>query len=142
MIYAGIRADSATKVQACNLCILRSFTPVHHERQAYEVSSNLSKNHSRTPTLGFLSPASVGGNSRALLLAIIRRNQTRILFVWDPSWALFRGFVTAYQSKGDLDVAYTVIRPHSALGCTFALSSDYLKDFNSFCFTEEGGHCN
>ena len=121
-----------------HLSILRSFTLAHHERQAYGVSSSLSKNHSRAPTLGFFSLASVSGNSRALILAIIRRNQTRILFVWDPSRTLFRGFVTAYQSEGDLDVAYTVIRPHSAMRCTFALSSDYLEDFNSFLFTKKG----
>ena len=55
---------------------------------------------------------------------------------------VFRGFITAYQSEGNLDVAYTVIRPHSALECTFALYSDYLKDFYSFHFMEKGASCN
>ena len=125
-----------------HLSILRSFTLAHHERQAYGVSSNLSKNHSRSLTPGLFSLASIWGKSRALVQTIIRRNQTRILFVWDSAGTFFGSLTTAYQAKAELDVAYTVIRPHSALGCTFALPSDYLEDFNSFYFTEKGAPCN
>ena len=125
-----------------HLSIFRSFTLTHHERQAYGVSSNLSKNHPRSPTLGLFSLAIIWGNSRALILAITRINQTRILFVWNSAGTFFGSLATAYQAKAELDVAYTVIRPHSALGCTFALSSDYLEDFNSFYFTEKGAPCN
>lgn len=46
-----------------------------------------------------------------------------------------------HQAKAELNVAYTVIRPHSALECTFALLSDYLEDFYSSCFTEKGALC-
>ena len=53
----------------------------------------------------------------------------------------FEGLIAIHQTETELDVAYTVIRPHSALGCTFALSSDYLKDFYSFYFTEKGAPC-
>ena len=42
------------------------------------------------------------------------------------------------QAEDELNVAYTVIRPHSAMRCTFALSSDYLEDFYSFYFAEKG----
>ena len=124
-----------------HLGILRSFTLAHHKRQAYGVSSNLSKNHSRFPTPGLFRLASVGGNSRALIPAIIRRNQTRILFVQDFIWVIFEDFIAARQTKAKLDVAYTVIRPHSAMRCTFALLSDYLRDLYSFCFTEKGALC-
>ena len=119
----------------------QSFTRPNHEKQAYGVLINLSIVHSRTPILDCLSSASVGGNSRALVLATVRRNQTRILFVWGFIWAFLKGLTTAYQAEAELDVAYTVIRPHSALGCTFALSSDYLKDFYSFYFTKKGAFC-
>ena len=125
-----------------HLSILRSFTLAHHERQAYGVPSSLSNNCFHAPILGFFSLASVGGNSRALVLAIVRRNQTRILFVWDSIWPLFWSLIATYQAEGELDVPYTVIRAHSAMRCTFALSSDYLKDFYSFCFTEKGAPCN
>ena len=124
-----------------HLSILRSFTLAHHERQAYGVSSNLSKNHSRAPTLGLFSLASIGGNSRALFPAITQRNQTRILFVQDSIWAFFESFIAAHQTGAKLNVAYTVIRPHSLMRETFALYSDYLKDFYSFYFTEKGAPC-
>ena len=48
------------------------------------------------------------------------------------------GLVAAYQAEGELDVASTVIRPHLLMGEHFALTSDYLEDFYSFCFTREG----
>ena len=121
-----------------HLSIFRSFTLAHHERQAYGISSNLSKNHSRASTLGLFGLASIGGNSRALVLAIVRRNQTRILFVWDSAWMFFEGLIAIHQTETELDVAYTVIRPQSVLSATFVLTSDYLKDFYSFCFTEKG----
>ena len=124
-----------------HLSILRSFTFAYHERQAYGVPASLSNNHSRTPILGLFSLASIWGNSRALVLSIARGNQTRILFVCYSIWAFFGDLVTAHQAEGQLDVAYTVIRPHSALGCTFALLSDYLKDFYSFYFAEKGASC-
>ena len=110
----------------------QSFTRLHHEKQVCGCSLNLSDNHSRDPILGLLSVASVGENSRALVLSIIQRNQTRILFVWDSVWAFWGGVVTAYQAGAELNVAYTVIRPHSAMRCTFALYSAYLEDFYSF----------
>ena len=46
-----------------------------------------------------------------------------------------------HQIEAELNVAYTVIRPHSAMSDTFALSSDYLKDFYSFYFMEKGASC-
>ena len=46
-----------------------------------------------------------------------------------------------HQANAELDVANTVIRPHSAMRCTFALTSDYLKDSYSFYFTEKGAPC-
>ena len=125
-----------------HLSIFRSFTLAHHERQAYGISSNLFNNHSCTPTLGFFSLASIGGNSRALVLAIIRRNQTRILFMLNSVWAFLGSLTATYQAEAELNVAYTVIRPHSLMRETFALNSDYLKDFYSFCFTEKGASCN
>ena len=130
--YGGLAVLSIT------LSPSRSFTRPYYEKQACGVSSNLSKNYSRTPTLGLFGLASVGGNSRALILAITRRNQTRILFVWDCIWAFLRGLTAAYQAGAELNVAYTVIRPHSLMSETFALTSDYLKDFYSFCFMEKG----
>ena len=78
------------------LTLPRSFTLACHGKQVYGVSSNLSIAHSRTSNLGLFSLASIWGNSRALVLAIIRRNQTRILFVWDYKWAFFRrGYCSA-----------------------------------------------
>ena len=124
-----------------HLSILRSFILAYYEKQAFGVSASLSNNHSRTLTLGLFSLASIWGNSRALVLAIIRRNQTRILFMWGSAWTLFWNLITACQAEAELDVAYTVIRPHSAMRCTFALSSDYLKDFYSFCFMKKGASC-
>ena len=120
----------------------QSFTRPYHEKQAWGISSNLSGNHSRAPTLCFLSLASVGGNSRAFILATTRGNQTRILFMLNPVWAFLGSLITAHQAKTELDVPYTVIRAHSLMSETFALSSDYLKDFNSFYFTEKGAFCN
>ena len=74
----------------------QSFTRPGYEKQIYGVSSNLSIAHSRTSNLDLFSLASIWGNSRALILAIIRRNQTRILFVWDYNWAFFRrGYCSA-----------------------------------------------
>ena len=113
----------------------KSFTRALHKKQAYGVFSNLSLNHSRTSNLGLFSVASIGGNSRALVLAIMRRNQTRILFVWDVIWALLGGLIAAYQARAELDVASTVIRPHSVLSATFVRTSAYSGDFYSFCFT-------
>ena len=59
----------------------QSFIRAYHEKQAYGVIANLSIAHSRVPILDLFSLASIGGNSRALVLSIARRNQTRILFV-------------------------------------------------------------
>lgn len=56
-------------------------------------------------------------------------------------WALFGDLIGAYQAEGELDVAYTVIRPHSLIGETFVLHSDYNKDFNSSCFTGKELFC-
>ena len=46
-----------------------------------------------------------------------------------------------HQAEAKLNVAYTVIRPHSLMSETFALICDYLKDFYSFYFTEKGASC-
>ena len=64
----------------------KSFTLTHHERQVYRVSINLSINHSRALNLDPFRLASVGGNSRALLLAIVQENETRILFASFSVW--------------------------------------------------------
>ena len=64
----------------------KSFTLAHHERQTYRVAIDLSINHSRASSLDPFSLSRVGGNSRALLLAIIEENETRILFVSIPEW--------------------------------------------------------
>ena len=94
-----------------------------------------------TDLFNLSNPVSIQGNPRVFVLFIMRRNKTRILFVWDPIKAFFWVFITAHQAKTELDVAYTVIRPHSALECTFALISDYLKDFCSFYFREKRALC-
>ena len=46
-----------------------------------------------------------------------------------------------HQAEAKLDVAYTVIRPHSLMSETFVLYSDYLKDFYSFYFMKKGASC-
>ena len=86
----------------------KSFTHDYHRRQACVIPSSLSRNHSRDPLLDLFSIAIVGGNSRALLLAIVRGNQTRILFMLDFAWSLFSGFIAAHQSAMNLHVPYTV----------------------------------
>ena len=118
-----------------------SFTLAHHERQAYGVFSNLSNNHSRDPILDLFSIASIRGNSRALVLSIISRNQTRILFFLNFIWAFFGSFIAVYQTEAKLDVPYTVIRAHLLMGEHSALTSDYLKDLYSFCFMGKGAFC-
>ena len=119
----------------------QSFTRPHHGKQACGVSSNLSNNHSRTFNLGLFSSASVGGNSCALFLAIIRKNQTRILFLLDSVRAFFGGLIAVRLILGELDVPYTVIRAQSVLSATSVPTSDYLKDLYSFCFAEKGAPC-
>ena len=51
-----------------------------HEKRRYGVPLSLSTDHSRDLILDPFSLASIEGNSRAPVLAMIRRNQTRILF--------------------------------------------------------------
>ena len=87
----------------------RSFTLIGHKKRAYDVPFDFSINHSRGPILDHFSLASIWGNSRALFLSIIRRNQTRILFVLDLAQRLFWGLVAAHQSRLELNVPYTVI---------------------------------
>ena len=70
--------------------------------------------------------------SEALLGALSSVDQTRILFVLDFAWRLFWGLIVAHPFRLKLSVPYTVIRAHSSMGGTFALSSDYLEDFYSF----------
>ena len=111
----------------------KSFTLTHHERQAYGVLSDLSNNHSHDPILDLFSVASVGDNPRALVLSIMRGNQTRILFVFIYARVSFCSLLQCVKSGSSLKVPYTVIRAHSLMSETFALSSDYLKDFYSFC---------
>ena len=119
----------------------QSFICPYYEKQACGVSSNLSNNHSCTLILGLFGLANIRGNSCALILATTRRNQMRILFVFNPVWAFFRSLIAEHQTDVELDVPYTVIRAHSLMSETFVLTSDYLKDFNSFCFTEKGAPC-
>ena len=106
-----------------------------HGKRAYGPFWGISWDSLRRSNQLLLDLSSVRGNSRALVLAITRRNQTRILFVWDLVWAFFGDLVVTYQTEDELDVAYTVIRPHSLIGETFTLYNGYNKDFNSFCFT-------
>ncbi len=86
----------------------KSFTLPCYGNWAFGVLSNLSIDHSRDPILDHFSLTTVRGNSRALFLSIIRRNQTRILFVLDFAWGLFWGFIAAHQSTMKLNVPYTV----------------------------------
>ena len=116
----------------------KSFTLAHHGKQAYRGFSNPSIDHSRDPILDYFSLASIWGNSRALFLSMIGRNKTRILFALDPARGLFWGFIAAHQLRLKLNVPYTVIRAHTAMGCSFTMLSDYIKDFNSFCFMRTG----
>ena len=109
------------------------FTLTCHEKQVYGVLSNPSNNHSHDPILDHFSLASVGGNSRALVLSITGRNQTRIPFVFVRVYVLFWISLQCIKSGSSLKVPYTVIRAHSSMGGTFAMPSDYLKDFYSFC---------
>ena len=109
----------------------KSFTRSSHERQAYGDPFDLSINHFRTPILDLFSLTSVWGNSRALVQSIIRGNQTRILFVLFFAWEAFWILLQCVKSGLNLNVPYTVIRAHSAMGVTFAPISDYLKDLYS-----------
>ena len=86
----------------------QSFTLTHHGKQAYGVLSKLFIYHSRDPILAPFSLASIWGNSRALFLSIIRRNQTRILFVLDFARGSFWRFIEAHQPSMKLNVPYTV----------------------------------
>ena len=88
---------------------VKSFTLAHYGKRAYGVLSNLSSNHSRDPVLDHFSVASILGNSRALFLSTIRRNQTRILFVLDFARGSFWRFIAAHHSTMKLNVPYTVI---------------------------------
>ena len=117
----------------------KSFTLTHHRKQVYGVLSNPSNNHSRDPILGTFSLASIWGNPRALVLSIIRRNQTRILFVFVCTHVSFCILLQCVKSGSSLKVPYTVIRAHTAMGCSFALYSDYLEDFYSFCLRGTSG---
>ena len=87
----------------------QSFTLACHRKQVYGISHNLFLHHSRDPILDHFSLASVGDNSRALFLSIMRRNQTRILFVLDFARGSFWGLIAAHQSVMKLNVPYTVI---------------------------------
>ena len=87
----------------------KSFTLACHGKQVYGISHNLFLHHSRDPILDHFSLASIQGNSRALVLSIIRRNQTRILFVLDLAWDSSWGLIAAHQSVMELNVPYTVI---------------------------------
>ena len=77
-----------------SLSLSKSFTLACHERQAYRVFIDLSIHHSRALSLDLFSLSSVGGNSRALLLATVQENETRILFLsisrWHPILGLLR----------------------------------------------------
>ena len=87
----------------------RSFTRAHHERQAYGVFINLSINHSRTSILDLFRLSSVGGNSRALSVAIIQEKETRILFVLIPGWRSFLGLLRRINLENPRKCPATVI---------------------------------
>ena len=92
-----------------NLSLSKSFTLTHHERQTYEVLVDLSINHSHAFSLDPFRLASVGGNSRALLLSIIQENETRILFVSIPGWRLIFGLLRRINLENPRKCPATVI---------------------------------
>ncbi len=87
----------------------KSFTLAYHEKQVCGISHNLSLHHSHDPILDHFSLASIQGNSRALFLSMIGRNQTRILFVLDFVRGSFWSLIAAHHSAMKLNVPYTVI---------------------------------
>ena len=104
-VWSNSRARVLSRVQG------NQTRTASHERVDYGAFSVLSIaliNHSCDPILGLFILASVGGNSHALTLAIIRRNQIRILFVLDSTQSLFLGLITTHQSRVKLNVPYTV----------------------------------
>ena len=88
----------------------------------------------RDSILDPFSLVGVGGNSRTFIQSLIRRNHTRILFVLILIGESFSGFFTTYLIWTESKVPYSVIRAHAAMSGRFALNSDYLKDFSSFCY--------
>ena len=110
----------------------QSFTLVQDERQIYGVSSDLSNNHSCDPILDLFSVASVGGNSRAPCLVHYLGESDANSFRVGSCLCVVLLFIAVRQVGSSLKVPYTVIRAHTAMGCSFALYSDYLKDLYSF----------
>ena len=104
-------------------------------------SISLLVDRARDSILNPFSLVSVEGNSRTFIQSLIRRNQTRILFVLVFIGESFSGFFTAHPIWIELNVPYSVIRAQSVLSATFALTSDYIKDLNSFCCREYGLFC-
>ena len=97
----------------------KSFTLTFLERQVYGVSLDLSINHSHAPSLDLFSLSSVGGNSRALLLATIQENKTRILFVSIPVWQSILGLLQHINLENPGKCPATVITGTSGHGWPF-----------------------
>ena len=87
----------------------KSFILANHERQIYRVFVDLSIHHSRILSLDPFRLASVRGNSRALLLAIIQEKETRILFVLIPVWRSISGLLRHINLGGIQKCPATVI---------------------------------
>ena len=104
-------------------------------------SISLLVDHTCDSILDPLNLVGVGSNSRTLIQSLIRRNQTRIIFVLVLIGESFLGFFTACLIWIESKVPYSVIRAQSVLSATFALTSDYTKDLNSFCCRELGFFC-
>ena len=92
-----------------SLSLNKFFTLTYHERQIYEISIDRSINHFRVLNLDPFRLARVGGNSRALLLAIIQENETRILFVSIPLWRSILGFLRRINLENPGKCPATVI---------------------------------
>ena len=105
----GRRAYGVFSRLSLSLSPGKSFTLTHHERQTYGVLVDLSINYSRTLDLDPFRLASVGGNSRALFLAIIQENETRILFASIPRWRSILDFLRRINLENHRKCPATVI---------------------------------
>ena len=105
-VWGNSRARVLSRVQG-NQTRIASYGWVAYG--AFSVLSIALLNYSHDSILGLFILASVGGNFHALILAIIRRNQMRILFVLSSIWSSFWGLIAAHQSGMELNVPCTVI---------------------------------
>ena len=72
--------------------------------------------------------------SEAFFGALSSADQTRILFMLVLIGESFSVFFTTHLIWTESKVPYSVIRAQSPLRWNYALVSDYLKDFSSFCY--------